>query len=149
VDHREGLLLGRRDVRERSCTRDQGNEDLQIQSMTRSPAALGDILRYKGYLGDPPLKSLPGRRPKKVMACLTCPLSFTVITQSDGKPACCPRCTGSLEDAGDNRRGRVLHPGRSRDDAPRGPQGGAVVRHLQLFAQRRYPVHARPWSEGR
>lgn len=103
VHRSEDMLLGRLAVRERMCTQDQVNECLQIQSLTQSTAPLGDILLYKGYLSDLQLKNLLARQHKRVMACLACQLSFTVVTLSDGKAARCPRCKGALEAAGDDR----------------------------------------------
>jgi len=102
VQRSEDTLLGRLAVREGMCTQDQVDACLKIQSTARSPAPLGDILLHKGYLSDVQLKTLRARQFKKVMACLACHLSFTVITLSDGKSARCPRCKGSLEAAGED-----------------------------------------------
>ena len=103
VREREDRLLGKLAVREGICTQDQVDECFQIQSMTQSTAPLGDILLYKGYLSDRELKALLARREKKVMACLACRLSFSVVTLSGGQSARCPRCKGPLQDADGDR----------------------------------------------
>jgi uncharacterized protein YbaR (Trm112 family) len=100
------LLLGKLAVREGFCTQAQVDECLQMQSMTRSEAPLGDLLLFKGYLTAPQLKTLLARQHKRILACPACRLSFTVVTLSDGKSARCPRCKGPLEavpDAGPTR----------------------------------------------
>jgi uncharacterized CHY-type Zn-finger protein len=107
VHRSEDLLLGRLAVRENVCSQEQVNECLQIQAMTRSDAPLGDLLLFKGFLTADQLKSLLGRQHKKVMACSACRLSFTVVTLSDGKSARCPRCKGTLEEAGRNHPTRT------------------------------------------
>lgn len=96
----EDVLLGKLAVREGVCSQAQIDECLTIQSNTRSPAPLGDLLLYKGYLTEDRLKDLLSRQHKKIMACPSCRLSFTVLTLSAGKSARCPRCKGPLDEAG-------------------------------------------------
>jgi len=90
--------LGKLAVRKGMCTQSQVDECLQIQSDARSPTPLGDLLLYKGYLTADRLRDLLSRQHKKVMACSSCKLSFTVLTLSEGTSARCPRCKGSLEE---------------------------------------------------
>lgn len=92
----EDLLLGKLAVREGICTQEQIDECLRIQAISRSTALLGDLLLFKGYLTTAQLKTLLSRQHKKVMACPSCGLSFTVLTLSEGKSVQCPKCKGTL-----------------------------------------------------
>jgi len=98
VQRSEDLLLGKLAIREGLCTQEQIDECLKMQSMDSAPAPLGDILLFKGYLTSVQLKGLLSRQHKKVMACPSCRLSFTVLTLSEGKSARCPRCKSPLGD---------------------------------------------------
>jgi uncharacterized paraquat-inducible protein A len=100
VREREDMLLGTLAVRHGICTVEQVDECLRMQSMAGSDAPLGDLLLFKGYLTAPQLRDLLARQHKKVMACLACRLSFTVVTLSQGKTVRCPRCKGPLQDGG-------------------------------------------------
>lgn len=96
MQHNEDLLLGKLAVREGLCTQEQIDECLGMQTMSRSAAPLGDLLLFKGYLTQLQLKDLLSRQHKKLMACSSCRLSFTVLTLSEGRSARCPRCKGAL-----------------------------------------------------
>ena len=96
VQRDEDLLLGKMAVREQLCTQEQVEECLRVQANSREAAPLGDILVYKGYVTEVQLKTLLSRQQKKVMACSTCGLRFTVLTLSGGKSARCPKCRGPL-----------------------------------------------------
>lgn len=96
MQRNEDMLLGKLAVREGFCTAEQVDECLRMQSMNRSPAPLGDLLLFKGYLTAVQLRGLLSRQHKKLMACRACRLSFTVLTLSEGKSARCPKCKGPL-----------------------------------------------------
>jgi DNA-directed RNA polymerase subunit RPC12/RpoP len=99
VQRSEDLLLGKLAVREAICTQEQVDECLRMQTIGGSTAPLGDLLLFKGYLTAVQLKGLLAKQHKKIMRCLPCTLSFTVLTLSEGKPVRCPKCRGVLSDA--------------------------------------------------
>ncbi len=130
VQQGEDLLLGKLAVRERLCTQEQVDECLRIQASSRSPAPLGDLLLFKGYVTEVQLKDLLGRQHKKLMACPGCRLSFTVLTLTEGRAARCPRCKGALIESkpeGSTRTDAEFSTQRVRVVAPqRGPRLGFV-----------------------
>lgn len=99
MQRNEDALLGRLAVRGGFCSQEQIDECVRLQAASRSPAPLGDLLQFKGYLTASQLKDLLSRQHKKIMTCPPCRLSYTVLTLSEGKSARCPRCKGSLLEA--------------------------------------------------
>ena len=131
----EGLLLGKLAVRERVCTQEQVDECLRMQSMTGSDAPLGDLLLFKGYLTSAQLKDLLSKQHKKLMRCLACTLSFTVVTLSDGKSARCPKCKGPLVESnpeGPTRTDAEFSTGRVQVMTP---QLGPKVPHVCIICE--------------
>jgi uncharacterized CHY-type Zn-finger protein len=122
VSRSEDLLLGKLAVRERLCSQEQIDECLRVQAMGRDTAPLGDILLFKGYLNEAQIKDLLARQQKKVLACPSCRLTFTVLTLSDGKSARCPKCKGPLND----------------------PPAGSPSRSDAEFSTRRVPLASPP-----
>lgn len=127
--------LGRLVVLQGLCTAGQVEECLRLQSSSRAPAPLGDLLLFKGYLTAPQLEDLRSGRRKKVMACPRCSLTYTVFTRSDGRSARCPKCQGPLEDrepepragtAGQITTGRMKVPSPAGSPPPGGPKATMV-----------------------
>src|ERR1043165_3232112 len=85
VQQNKNMLLGKLAVREGLCTQEEVDESLRMQQVGHVEGPLGDVLLYKGCLSAAQLKELLGRQHTKVMACLACRLSFTVVTLSDGR----------------------------------------------------------------
>jgi DNA-directed RNA polymerase subunit RPC12/RpoP len=95
---KESFLFGKLAVREGLATQEEVHECLALQAQAGEKRSLGEIMVEKTYLTSVQVKGLLGRQLKRIMACGSCRLSFTVLSLSQGKRIDCPRCKGPLEE---------------------------------------------------
>jgi DNA-directed RNA polymerase subunit RPC12/RpoP len=96
---KEALLFGKLAARQGLVTQDQLNECLRIQAKAGETRSLGEIMISRGYLSAEQVKELLSHQLKRIMVCLDCRLSFTVMSISDTKQVECPRCRKPLQEA--------------------------------------------------
>jgi DNA-directed RNA polymerase subunit RPC12/RpoP len=95
---KEALLFGKLATREGLLTEDEVNDCLREQAKEGEKRSLGEIMVSKSYLTVAQIQGLLGKQLKKLMTCLACNLSFTVLSLSQGKQVDCPRCKGPLQE---------------------------------------------------
>jgi DNA-directed RNA polymerase subunit RPC12/RpoP len=93
---KEAVLLGRLALKEQLLTEVDLNVCLRLQAQSGEKRTIGEILVAEGYLTPDQVKALLARQQKKIMNCMKCLLSFTVLTVSKTKVILCPRCKGPL-----------------------------------------------------
>jgi len=105
----EEELLGRLLVREGWVTSEQMNACRK--KIAGVPGrTLGDALVAAGYLDAAKLKSMEDRLSRRVMACPTCKVSFTVLSLARSKMVQCPKCRKPLEETAPAGQGRKVDP---------------------------------------
>ncbi len=96
---KEAVLFGRLAVREKLISMEQLNECLRLQGQEGETRSIGEVMVARGYLTSEQVKNLLSRQLKRIMACPTCKLSFTVLSLSEAKKVNCPRCKQPLQEA--------------------------------------------------
>ena len=95
---KESVLFGKLAVRDGLTTEERINECLRLQDREGETRTLGELLVARNYLTAAQVKELLSRQLKRIMVCPACKLSFTVLSQSEGKRIDCPRCKGPLQE---------------------------------------------------
>ncbi len=95
---KEAGLIGKLAVREGLLSEDEVHECLRAQAKEGEKRTLGEIMIEHGYLTVAQVKDLLGKQQKRLMNCLPCNLSFTVLSLSQGNQVKCPRCKNPLRE---------------------------------------------------
>jgi hypothetical protein len=95
---KEAVIFGKLAVREGLLTEVEVNECLRVQAAPDEVRSLGEIMLANGILTAQQVKGLLAKQQKKIMSCVSCQMSFTVLTISQEKEISCPRCKKPLVD---------------------------------------------------
>jgi len=97
---KESVLFGKLVIREGLLSAEQVHECLAQQAKDGETRSLGEIMVAKGLLRSDQVRQLLAKQQKRIMACPSCKMTFTVLSITQGRTSVtCPRCKGTLSDA--------------------------------------------------
>jgi hypothetical protein len=96
---KQSILMGKLAVQQKLLAEADVNACLRIEAQEKGKRTLGEILVAEGYILASELETLLKNQERRTMHCVTCSLTFTVLSMSKTKTAHCPRCKGELREA--------------------------------------------------